>query len=220
MAEAKPFPTRVILTCSYNGLTATQYTSLRLAPTRRFSFKADAAMYVDGMWRPLTLASIILFRNGASVDYNVTEEEGTCVFPYPEGTTYIPDEGTWEYYAYFAGSPTAEPSKSGSITITLVETEAEEPAPAPVVVVTPKAPVPTLPWYVAWLGPLIDYFGGLTESVVNFFAPIFAPLGDIANSIIEFVKNPAKGIMDNIASAFKDTTDQSIQEAIVRTVLS
>jgi len=87
----------------------------------------------------------------------------------------------------------------------------------PTVTVTPAPPKPTLPWYVSWLQPVLDYGGALTESVVNFFAPIFAPLGDIADNITEFLKDPLKGTIEGLSTLFRVATDNSIQTITQRT---
>jgi len=106
------------------------------------------------------------------------------------------------------------------IPISEVISEAVEevvPIPPTPSIVTPAPPKPTLPWYVSWLQPVLDYGGTLTESVVNFFAPIFAPLGDIADNITEFLKDPLKGTIEGLSNLFRVATANSIQTVTQRT---
>lgn len=73
------------------------------------------------------------------------------------------------------------------IPVVEVPPEEEEVEIVPVVPEIPEVPeltLPELPWYAAWLKPIIDYIGTLTEAVVNFFAPIFAPIGEVAAGVV------------------------------------
>jgi len=59
-----------------------------------------------------------------------------------------------------------------------------EPEPEPVItIVTFEAP--ELPWYAAWLGPVLSFLGSLTESAINFVGPWFKPLQDIGINLVD-----------------------------------
>lgn len=86
-----------------------------------------------------------------------------------------------------------------------IDEEPEE----PIVIITPPVPfieVGGLPWYASWLKPIIDYIGVLTESVVNFFEPVFKPIGEIAKGIATI---PA-----NIVGAFSEQIGRIIQKSV------
>ncbi len=68
--------------------------------------------------------------------------------------------------------------------------------------------LPALPWYAAWLQPILEYLGLLTESVVNFFAPIFAPLGQLAEGLDELPGNIVKGFVDQVGDLMKASRDK------------
>ena len=76
--------------------------------------------------------------------------------------------------------------------------------PIPTVTVTGFTS-PTLPWYVAWLKPVIDFGALLTESVVNHLFPF----GTNFSSVIDFFKNPVKAITDRLASIFIKSSSES-----------
>jgi hypothetical protein len=75
----------------------------------------------------------------------------------------------------------------------------------------PPVTLPSLPWYASWIEPVLMYIGSLTESVVNFFAPIFSPLDAIANYLKDPFGSVSKHIGDMMASASKSGTDLAVQ---------
>jgi len=84
-----------------------------------------------------------------------------------------------------------------------VEEEEEEPTPEPSLITTLEAP--SLPWYATWLKPIIDFIALLTESVVNFFSPIFAPLSPIG----EFFKDPMSTVIKGTQNILFKGSDES-----------
>jgi hypothetical protein len=72
----------------------------------------------------------------------------------------------------------------------------------------PTFELPALPWYAAWLKPVLEFIGALAESIVNFFAPIFDPIKDVASNIIglpsKLVDDFVKGVGSMLGSA-RDT---------------
>jgi len=74
-------------------------------------------------------------------------------------------------------------------------------------IVVPAVELPALPWYVAWLKPVLDFGGALTESVVNFFSPLFEPLKDIPTKISDFSTSISKAISEPLSALGKGITD-------------
>jgi hypothetical protein len=82
-------------------------------------------------------------------------------------------------------------------------------------IVTPKVTtMPNLPWYVAWLQPVLDFMGMLTESAINYLAPIFAPIKDGVTAIIDFPKNLISGAVTSAGDALGSLFHKSIESTI------
>jgi hypothetical protein len=77
--------------------------------------------------------------------------------------------------------------------------------------------IPSLPWYVSWLQPVLDYIGILTQSVVNWFTPIFKPIGDGVQAIKDFIDNPTKGLVDNATTLSNTLMAESVKQALKAT---
>ncbi|TKJ36875.1 hypothetical protein CEE36_11350 [candidate division TA06 bacterium B3_TA06] len=84
--------------------------------------------------------------------------------------------------------PPEEPPEEPPFVPPLDEVDEEPPPiippPPPPPLPPPEFEIPALPWYAAWLKPVLEYIGELTESVVNFVSPFFAPIGEVANNIV------------------------------------
>lgn len=78
----------------------------------------------------------------------------------------------------------------------------------------PTFELPALPWYAAWLKPVLDFMGALTESVVNFFAPIFDPIKDVASNIIGLPGTLVKGLVDSVGSMLSGARDTGAALAV------
>lgn len=74
--------------------------------------------------------------------------------------------------------------------------------------------VPALPWYASWLKPIIEYIGLLSESVVNFFAPIFEPIGTIAANMIALPGNMVEGFVDSVGTMIGKGRDRGVRIAV------
>lgn len=90
----------------------------------------------------------------------------------------------------------------------------EEPPPEPVV---PIVEVSTLPWYALWLKPIIEYIGVLSESITNFFAPIFEPIGDAAKGIGNIPGAIIQGFVDGVGSILGKGRDKGAALAVQTT---
>lgn len=81
--------------------------------------------------------------------------------------------------------------------------EVEEPPPE----LIPFVNLPSLPWYAAWLEPVLNYLGNLTGGVVNHVRPVLEgilALGD-------FFKNPIKAVIDRLGDLFSSgSTDSGV----------
>ena len=73
-----------------------------------------------------------------------------------------------------------------------------EPPPVEIVEPIPVFVTPELPWYAAWLGPVIVYLGSLTEGVVNFVGPWFKPIQDVATNLTNIPAGIAQAVVDQI----------------------
>jgi len=100
----------------------------------------------------------------------------------------------------------------------VVVTPTPTPPPVPPTPIIPVVSMPSLPWYVAWLEPVIKFIGLLTESVVNFFAPIFEPLKDIPKNLA----NLPNAIKDNVTKPLVDLGNAigNIPEAITDSIVN
>lgn len=87
----------------------------------------------------------------------------------------------------------------------------EEPPPEEEI---PIFETPSLPWYAAWLKPIIDYLGLLTESAINFFAPIFEPIKDLANFIGDLPGTLFKSLSDGIGDLVSKSRDRGTSIAV------
>jgi len=89
---------------------------------------------------------------------------------------------------------------------------------------TPSAPVvisegevgepvglPALPWYAAWLEPVLTAGSQLTEWAVNIFAPLLSPLGTIAQAVRDPFGSLSSKIGDLFTSASKASVDTALQ---------
>jgi hypothetical protein len=87
----------------------------------------------------------------------------------------------------------------------------------PLVEVTVPPLTPSLPWYVAWLQPVLDYGGVLTESVVNFFASSFRSIADGADAIKDTFTNFWENVLNNQAAIEKKHRDEAIASTVAST---
>ena len=104
----------------------------------------------------------------------------------------------------------------------VVPVEEVPPEEVPVEEVPPEEVVPvfespSLPWYASWLKPVIDYWGLLSENVVNFFAPLFEPLGKMATNVLNLPKNLIDGAIENIGKALSRGRDRGALLAVETT---
>ena len=92
-----------------------------------------------------------------------------------------------------------------------------EPPPPPPPIEPEEPPTfeaPTLPWYAAWLKPIINFIGLLTESVANFFAPIFAPIGQAATNLANLPRNIIVSVIDGIKTMGTEARTRAIDTAL------
>lgn len=74
---------------------------------------------------------------------------------------------------------------------------------------------PALPWYAAWLEPVINYIGELTGSVVNYFAPIFAPIARGADMLADIPKGIIDGFISGMRDIYSEAREQSASTAAI-----
>lgn len=74
--------------------------------------------------------------------------------------------------------------------------------------------LPALPWYASWLEPIIIYIGTLTEGVVNYFAPIFKPIGDMADSLLDLPSKIIVGFVESAGSLLQAGRDKGTGIAV------
>lgn len=67
---------------------------------------------------------------------------------------------------------------------------------------------PALPWYASWLEPVLNYIGNLTGAVVNYFAPLFAPLNQVAGYLGDLPKNMIDGFITGVGDMYKGVRDE------------
>jgi len=72
----------------------------------------------------------------------------------------------------------------------------EEPEPEKEVITIVTFEAPELPWYAAWLGPVLSFLGSLTESAINYVNPWFEPLRGIPDNLLELPKSLAQAAVD------------------------
>ncbi len=82
-------------------------------------------------------------------------------------------------------------------------------APGAVSTVT-ESKINSLPWYASWIEPVISYIGTLSEAVVNYFGPLFSPLGAIAAAL----KDPFSSLSDHFNDFFTGAMDESTKLAV------
>ena len=66
---------------------------------------------------------------------------------------------------------------------------------------------PALPFYAAWLAPIVEYIGALTTNVVNYFAPLFAPIKETADAVVALPGAIVDSLVERTKGAFKKTRD-------------
>lgn len=66
---------------------------------------------------------------------------------------------------------------------------------------------PALPWYVSWLKPVLEFMGALTKAVADYFAPIFAPIGRVADNLLDLPSNIIDGLISGVSSIYQDARD-------------
>lgn len=73
---------------------------------------------------------------------------------------------------------------------------------------------PTLPWYAAWVTPIVEYLGTLTESATNYISPIFEPIGTFFLNLPEMAKSAWEGFIKGIPDVFNAFRDTGRRTAI------
>ena len=70
--------------------------------------------------------------------------------------------------------------------------------------------VTSLPWYMSWLQPVLDYGGQITESVTNFWAPILAPIGEVLGDIPKTIQLGVSALVSSLQDIWGALTNASI----------
>jgi hypothetical protein len=86
---------------------------------------------------------------------------------------------------------------------------AKPPEPAPVL---PVVEIPDLPWYAAWLRPLIEYLANFGGAVINYVVQTLR-VGDAFNAIINFPQKLIDTLTGNAGKALKDVGAASVVHA-------
>lgn len=120
----------------------------------------------------------------------------------PEPDEVVPEETTFdeEQDAYI------EPTEDGFIAVIPVRV----PVSTPELVIGAELLVPALPWYVAWLEPIANFFGLIAERVANHFNPIVG-LSNLLGGIIE---NPLPAIKQSLVPAFETAAEEGVHMAL------
>jgi len=90
----------------------------------------------------------------------------------------------------------------------------EEPPPDEVEEPTPELTLPALPWYAAWLKPILTYIGELTESVVNYLTPIWEPIGDVATNILKIPTDAIEALTNAAGDILSRSRDRGASIAV------
>jgi len=135
-----------------------------------------------------------------------------------DASTAIPWSITAYMSPFFYWPDTIDITRPLSFTATVPGEGVEVPPPPPPPgvphVVPAPVSVPALPWYVAWLEPVLNYWNGLVEGVVNYFAPIFEPLKRIPEGLSNIGSTIVTGFVSALSDVFKKTVDESINSAM------
>ncbi len=89
----------------------------------------------------------------------------------------------------------------------------EEPEPEEIELIELVA-APALPFYAAWLAPIVEYIGALTTNVVNYFAPLFAPIKETADAVVALPGAIVDSLVERSSGLFKKTRDSGANMAV------
>lgn len=92
-------------------------------------------------------------------------------------------------------------------------TEEEEPTEEPEIIQVELVEAPALPWYVAWLEPMLQYIGGLVENVVNYASARLAGLKEPILALGTLPADLLKAGIDGMGDLLNRARDTSAEAA-------
>jgi len=192
-----------------------------VVPEEVITFTGALWARIDSATLPIPNASVTLIRDGTEILSVTTDADGKYTISY--AVSELGEFRFWTQHDTVTSTPIVISVQTAVVT-------------RPSVVVTPVISLPSLPWYVAWLEPVLRFLGSLTESAVNFVSPLFTKLNDIPSMIgnglsglgdalrkpLEDAKksidNVPKVLTDNlvssISSSMKNATEEGIKTSI------
>jgi len=167
--------------------------------------------------QPDTVIGMYIQEGHYEGEYELSSGKHT-VYVGTDASTAIPWSITAYMSPFFYWVDTIDVTRPLSFTATVPEEGVEVPPPPPPPgvppVVPPTASIPSLPPWLSWLEPVLNYWNSLIESVVNYFAPIFEPLKKIPEGLSNIGSMLVEGLINSISTAFQKSSQESINTTL------